>query len=369
MPIYINDIKKFLEEQFSDLSRQFDWDNSGGQILSSGSEIRKIGFALDPSKQVIAQAINEGCELLITHHPLFFAPLKQIDTATLLGSKINMALKNNLNILSYHTSLDLADYSLNDYLADLVDAETEDFLEYFNSDGYVKFVCFVPRGYENSIIDAIDSAGGGCIGRYSKCTFFVEGTGTFLPGDSANPFIGKKGELTKTEEYRLETIVLKKDIDNVIQSAAKVHPYEEMAYDVYPMDLEKSNGLGRVCSFSEKILFKDFLTKLEKILNLDILRHNAYNLDFDFKKFAIVTGSGASLWKRCVQKDVKVLLTGDLKHHEALDAAEAGVTIVDCGHFNTERIYMEYLSSIIQKNFAIDTIMLEEKPSIKYFWG
>ncbi len=368
MSININDIKKFLEKQFSDSSRQFDWDNSGGQILSSVKEITKIGFALDPSKHVIAQAVNEGCELLITHHPLFFAPLKKIDTSSPLGFKIKIALENNLNIFSYHTSLDLSDYSLNDYLAGLLEAVPEDFLEYFNSDYYVKFVCFVPKGYENRIIDAIDDAGGGCIGKYSKCTFMVEGTGTFLPGDSTNPFIGKKGELTKTEEYRLETIVLKKDINRVIEKVKKIHPYEEMAYDVYPLELKKANGLGRICSFSEKISFSDFLIKLKQILKLDIVKHNA-SLDFDLKKFAIVTGSGASLWNRCIQKGVNVLLTGDIKHHDALDAAEAGVTIVDCGHFETERIYMEYLSSAIQKHFDVDTIVLEEKSSIKYFWG
>lgn len=365
----IDDIKNFFEKNFSDISRQYDWDNSGVQILSESKDLKRVGFALDPTEEIIDQAIDEGCELLITHHPLFFAPLRKIDFSSGIGKIVSKALKAGLSIFSYHTSLDLADYSLNDYIADLLGGNVEGYLDYFKSENYLKFVVFVPKGFEDSVISAIDEAGGGCIGNYSKCTFYTEGTGTFLPGDNTDPFIGEKGRLEKAEEVRLETIVRVKDINKVVKTVNKAHPYEEMAYDIYPLAIEDNKGLGRICTFKEHVGFGDFLETIYELLSLEVIKHNAKDTQFEFRKFAVVAGSGSSLWKKCKSAGVDVLVTGDMKHHDALDARAEGIVIVDCGHFETERIYMEYLSTLIKDKFDIDTKILKETPSIKYFWG
>lgn len=369
MSVKIKDIKNFFEKVFSNVSIQYEWDNSGAQILTGKDDITKVGFALDPTKEVMNRAIDEGCELLITHHPLFFAPLKNINAGNIIGGKIQSAIKNDLNIMSYHTCLDMAAYSLNDYLADILGASAEGFVEFFSSEKFNKFVCFVPEGYEDKIIDAIDFAGGGSIGEYSKCTFYARGTGTFLPGENTDPFIGHKGSLGKVDEYRIETIVPEKYISSVVNSVSKVHPYEEMAYDVYPMDIGEDAGIGRICRFDKGVNFRDFLSTAASKLGVDVVKHNVEYTDFSFDKFAIVTGSGTSLWKKCSAKGVKVLLTGDLKHHEALDAAEAGVAIVDCGHFHTERIYMGYLADLLKEKYSIFTKVIDETPSIKNFRG
>jgi len=369
MSVQIDDIKNFFEKSFSDISRQYDWDNSGAQILSGRKDVRKVGFALDPTEEIIDQAVNEGCELLITHHPLFFTPFQKIDTLSRIGRIVSKALKADISILSYHTSLDMADYSLNDYIADLLGGNVEGYLDYFKSENYQKFVVFVPKGFEDSIINAIDEAGGGCIGNYSKCTFYTEGTGTFLPGDNTDPFIGEKGKLEKAEEVRLETIVSAKNINKVVESVNIAHPYEEMAYDIYPLALEEKKGLGRICTFRESVSFKDFVETIYELLALKVIKHNAQNTQFEFSKFAVVTGSGSSLWKKCKSAGVDVLVTGDMKHHDALDARAEGIVIVDCGHFESERIYMEYLAKLVKDKFDIDTTILKETPSIKYFWG
>lgn len=361
----IKDITAFLEKHAVSQSRQYAWDNSGLQIsFYPSAEIRKAAFALDPSEGVIDKTINEGCELLITHHPLFFDKLKNISYANAHGRKIIKAIQANLNIISYHTSADLADFSLNDYLAGKLGAEVKGGLINEGKENYFKYVVFVPKGHEDAVREAMHTAGAGVIGNYCKTTFNTEGIGTFQPMEGANPFIGKEGELEKAEEYRIETIVPAADLSRLIEEVTKVHPYEEVAYDVYKTETGKEYSIGRICSFGREITLGEFLDIVKKKLGCDSVRYNGFDRDMKFSEFGIVTGSGASMWKS--MKGVKVLLTGDMKHHEALDAFEAGVCIVDAGHFETEKCYMEYLAEKLNKELNIETVIIEESSPIKY---
>lgn len=101
---------------------------------------------------------------------------------------------------------------------------------------YYKLVVFVPLRQLNKVREAICQAGAGKIGKsYDYCTFTTKGTGTFRPLKGANPFIGKKGKLTSVAEVRLETIVPVKAAKKVLAALLKAHPYEEPAYDLYPL--------------------------------------------------------------------------------------------------------------------------------------
>jgi dinuclear metal center YbgI/SA1388 family protein len=365
--IRVKDILNFLEKGFADLTRQYDWDNSGKQLIVDDQPITKTALALDPTEKAIDEAINKGCGLLITHHPLFFGKIKSLDISKTFDKKVINAIKANLSIVCAHTSLDLADYSLNDYMCDLMDAEVvSDFVKEGKHE-YVKVVVFVPHSHAENIRNAMDNAGGGHIGNYSGCTFSIDGTGTFRPGEGTNPYIGEKGELESVEEARIETIIDKRKAPALIQAIKDAHPYEEVAYDVYKLDMGKDYGLGRVCKLKEPMDADDFLKMVKSKLGNDAIN---INVPVDGKKittFAVVTGSGASMWKACLGRNIDCLLTGDMKHHDAIDARENGVMIVDAGHFYTERIYMEYLAKIIEDKFNIETVLIEEDPSI-YSW-
>lgn len=365
MPVNIKYILDFLEKEFSDLSRQYEWDNSSRQIILGDANITRVGLSLDPTKKAIEEAIDRGCELLITHHPLFFGGIKKLINKDPLSDKIVLAIKHNLNIASYHTNFDIADYSLNDYLVHKLGAEVEGIFIEEGSIQYYKFVVFVPTGYEQKLIDAIDASGAGSIGNYKKCTFFTPGIGTFEPGEDTNPFIGKKGELEEVKELKLETIVHQKDLKRLIENVIKIHPYEEVAYDVYPLNLSMSYGLGRIGKFQNRVDLETFLNIVSEKLSVKDIRYNFIDETLTFDRFAVVTGSGASTWKSCYQKDIKVLLTGDLKHHDALDAKEGGIVIIDAGHFHTERVFLEYLKEVLEKKFNIEAFILNEDESIK----
>ncbi len=365
MKTNLNSIIAFFNLLLNNQSRQYEWDNSGIQIYLGSREISKVGFALDPSKSVIEQAINQGCELLITHHPFFFSGIKSLNSTDVVGEKTIKAIQNNLNILSYHTSYDLADYGLNDFIADKIGAKiVADFIKE-GEESYYKFVIYVPENFTDEFVDILGNNGGGKIGSYSHCTFSTKGTGTFKPLEGSNPFIGKIGDLEKVEEVKIETIVAQKDLGKLISASLKAHPYEEPAYDVFPLNLSKSYGLGKICEFNSEITIEQFLLLISKKLNTENIRHNCSDLDKRFKRFAVVTGSGASLWKKCKKSNIDVYLTGDLKHHEALDAIEEGINIIDAGHFETEKIFMEYLNKLVKDKFGVETIILDEDVKIK----
>ncbi|MEF3254376.1 MAG: Nif3-like dinuclear metal center hexameric protein [Deferribacterales bacterium] len=362
----IASIIEFIERNLCDTSRSYEWDNNGVQIKTYKDTVSKVGLALDPTMQVIDTAIDKGCGLLITHHPLFFSKFKKISTDELLGKKVIKAIKSDLNIYSYHTNFDLADYSLNDYIAEKLNLEVVSFLEKFGSERYYKYVVFVPKGYENLIYQKCAELKVGILGNYSSVSFTTEGVGRFKPEEGANPFIGDVGEVEEVQEYRIEVLVEESKLKSLIKGIIEVHPYEEVAYDLYPLKLEREFGLGRICELKDKMNINEFKRYICQMLDIDGFRMNG---DFDFivEKVAILTGSGATYWKNCKASGVNLLITGDMKHHDAIDAYENGVAIFDLGHYQTERIFMYYLKNVLSSRFNVEFLLIDEQlPIINY---
>lgn len=104
----------------------------------------------------------------------------------------------------------------------------------------VKIVVFVPLTHVDKVREAIGKAGGGNIGNYSHCSFSSKGIGRFKPNDKANPHIGKVNKLEEVEEERIEFICPKDKAKSIISAIKKVHPYEEVALDIYQLTEENS---------------------------------------------------------------------------------------------------------------------------------
>jgi hypothetical protein len=98
-----------------------------------------------------------------------------------------------------------------------------------------KLVVFVPADALDAVRDAVFAAGAGHIGDYERCSWYTEGTGTFVGGASAEPSVGEKGREERVPELRLETVFPEDRHDQVIAAQRKAHPYEEPAFDVYPL--------------------------------------------------------------------------------------------------------------------------------------
>ncbi|MDR2884363.1 MAG: Nif3-like dinuclear metal center hexameric protein [Deferribacteraceae bacterium] len=363
MSVFIDDVIKFIEDDFADIRRQSSWDFSGKQLYLGNRKVEKLCLALDPSESVIAQAVGRGCELLITHHPLFFTPQKGLNISKNKDRLVINAIKNDLTILSYHTNLDMAPLGINDYLLKLLNATDCGLLAIEGEFEYSKVTVFTPPSHTDAIIDAISAAGGGTMGNYKRCAFSVRGAGTFTPLEGANPYIGTVGEPADVEEARIEMIVPAASTKGVVAAIKDAHPYEHPAFDVAPINLFDSYGFGNVGELDREHSLDSFITLLKDKLEIEHIRTNMNEIP-PFTRFAVSSGSGGTRWKECLKRKVEVLVTGDLKHHDALDAKAAGVCVIDVGHFASEHIYMRFFAEILRNQFDVEVILADEMPSI-----
>lgn len=343
----INIIEKFAPKNLA-----FDWDNTGLQLGDYNKEVSKILIVLTVTEDVIDYALNNGFEMIIAHHPLIFKPLKAVRKDFTIGRVIYKAIQKDLVIYSAHTNLDVAKDGVNDVLAQLLELERVEVLRETYTEPLKKITVFVPEGYEDKIVEAMGNAGAGFIGKYSNCTFKIRGEGTFKPEEGANPFIGKIGKLEKVNEFRIETIAPQSRVKSIISAMLKIHPYEEVAYDVYPLDNEgEKYGIGRVGYLSQEMPLEDFALLVKNKLNVSNLKVVG-ELSKIVKKVAVCGGSGSDLINAAIFKNADVFVTGDVKYHDALDAFMQGIAVIDAGHSATEKVVLNKIKEHVEKSLC-----------------
>ncbi|EEG78741.1 Nif3-like dinuclear metal center hexameric protein [Dethiobacter alkaliphilus] len=339
----------------------FDWDNVGLQLGSPQGTVNKILLTLDVNSAVLQEAKDEGVDFIVTHHPFIFRPVSALRTDLPLGSMIKTALNDNIRIYAAHTNLDVAAGGVNDALAARLGLTDTKVLRISGRQQYEKIVVFVPQGYQDNVRDALSAAGAGWIGNYSHCTFQSQGTGTFMPREGTNPFSGQQGKLEYADELRLETIVPSSMRNRVVRAMKKAHPYEEVAYDVYPLLNEgEPYGLGRVGKLQEACTLQEFASYTKKQLQADTLRITG-DYTKTINKVAVCGGAGGDMIHAASFAGADVLVTGDLKYHEAQEAETVGLAIIDAGHDATERVVVPalrtYLEEKLRANGYSTTIM------------
>ena len=271
-----------------------DWDNVGLQLGDSAAIVERVLVCLDVDEQVIACAEELGAQLVISHHPLIYRPLKKITPTDEAGRVIFRALRQGIAIISAHTNLDRAKHGLNDWLAARLGLQQTAPLEQSITD-LLKLVVFVPLGYEEQVKAALFSAGAGEIGDYDQVSFQSPGQGGFRCGAVTQPFIGTPGEAEKVEEFRLETVLPAALTGKVLAKLLKTHPYEEVAYDLYPLRNQRSDvGLGRIGLLAEPLELAQFVVRVKQSLGLERLRV-AGQCKRPIRKVAVCGGSGAGL--------------------------------------------------------------------------
>ena len=325
----------------------YDWDNVGLLVGDIEEEISKVLVCLEANEAIVEEAINNNVNLIVTHHPFIFGKMKKITTSDFKGKLIHKLIKNNIAVYSMHTNFDIAFDGLNDYFMEVMGFENSNILDVTNTETLYKIVVYVPKTHEDKVRKALDKSGAGHIGNYSDCTFNTDGKGTFKPLEGTNPFIGELDKLEVVDEVKIETIVPQRILGGVINSMVKAHPYEEVAYDLYKLENKgNSVGLGRIASLKESMSLKELSMMIKEKLNMDALRVVG-NLDANIKKVAVVTGSGADLAKKAQRSGADVLITGDVKYHDAQDAVDAGMCIIDCNHFESEDIFKDVMKRFL----------------------
>ncbi|GAB4170839.1 MAG: Nif3-like dinuclear metal center hexameric protein [Geothermobacteraceae bacterium] len=340
--IRVNDLSGLLNRLYP-FQLAEDWDNVGLQLGEGDAPVEKVLVCLDIDTTVIAEAERLGAQAVVAHHPLLFKPLKRIAPVDEVGRSAYAAIRAGIALFSLHTNLDRARGGLNDWLAERLGLEQLEVLADGGDDSLVKLVVYVPEGHQDKVADALFASGAGHIGKYDCCSFRVEGEGSFRPGAGTNPWTGREGELERVREWRLETVVPRERLDRAVARMVKAHPYEEVAYDILPMKNRRTDiGLGRIGQLPQPQPLEAFAGRVKSALGLDHLRL-AGCLDGEVRKVAVCGGSGAFLLHQAHRRGADVLVTGDVKYHEAREAEQLGIVLVDAGHFGTEKIAIEGL--------------------------
>lgn len=324
-------------------------DRIGLLVGSPVDEVRKVLVTLEVTGEVIEEAISENVQLIVSHHPLYRDPLPNLRSDLYPTSLIYRLIQNEIALYAAHTNLDATDGAINDILADRLGLVEIDLLCPSSEEKLYKVVVFVPQGYEDQVRQAICSQGGGWIGNYSDCTFQSEGIGTFRPLEGTTPFIGQDGKLEKVPECRIETIISQKKLGNMLKEMIAAHPYEEVAYDVYPLQNQGARkGYGRVGKLPEPMALADFAQKVKDCLGLKVVKISG-NPRRSITKVALCGGSAMMFLDDAIKSGADVYITGDVKHHGALDALEQGMAVVDAGHYATEQVVVPVLADYIKE--------------------
>lgn len=335
-------------EGWSPKSLAVEGDKIGLQIGTLNKPIKKVMIVLDLLEKVVDEAIKEDVDLIIAHHPIIFRPLKAIQTDRPYGKIVEKLLKHDIAVYAAHTNLDVAKGGVNDLMAEKLELENIDVLAPTTEIKLKKLVAFVPKDFETKVREALGHAGAGYIGNYSHCTFNSEGIGTFMPEAGTNPFIGDQGKLEKVHEVKIETIFPETIQNKVISSLKKAHPYEEVAYDIYPLDNKgEILGLGRIGNLKKEMTLREFAFFVKKAFSVEGLRVVG-NLDDKVKKVAVLGGDGNKYVSSALFKGADVFVTGDLYYHVAHDAMMDGLNMIDPGH-NVEKIMKEAVQTFLER--------------------
>ncbi|TCK98709.1 dinuclear metal center YbgI/SA1388 family protein [Natranaerovirga hydrolytica] len=364
MSIKTSDIIQYMED-LSPSQYAYEWDNVGLLIGEKDQTIEKILVALDATENVVEEAINKGVDMIITHHPMIFKGVKRITTQDFLGRKIIKMIKNDISLYAAHTNLDAVG-SLSDLLANTLQLKQIELLNIKETKKLYKMVVFTPITHIEAVREAICAKGAGHIGDYSHCTYNSLGEGTFMPLEGTHPYIGTKNQLEKIEEIKLETIVKSKDLQKVTQGMLEAHPYEEVAYDIYPLENQGEQiGVGRIGYLEEAMTIEALAHLTKQKLKMDKLRIYG-DVNKKVKKIAICPGKGLSFIKDAMKKNADIMITGDVDYHTAIDALQEGLPIIDAGHFGTEHIVVGYLANKLIEQFNsnsknVEVIQSEEQ--------
>ena len=334
--------------------------------LQDGFDTTGALLCLDVTEAVLDEAIASGCNLIISHHPLIFKGYKSITGKDYVERCILKAIKNDIVIYSAHTNLDNAPGGVNFKIAEKIGLKNVRILDPKES-SLIKLVTFVPSAQAEEVRNALFTAGCGCIGNYDSCSYNTEGEGTFRAQEGSHPFCGTVGELHHETEVRIETILPEYKKGEVIRALLSKHPYEEPAYDLYPLHNSWTQvGSGIVGELKEPESELEFLKRIKKIFEVGCLKHNKLTGRL-IQKVSLCGGAGAFLIPQAVRSGADVFITGEIKYHDYF-GRETDILLAEIGHYESEQYTKEIFYSIIRDlfpNFALQFSKVNTNP-IKY---
>lgn len=361
-------IKEILQtiENLAPIPLQEDFDNSGLQVGDVSREATAALLSLDVTESVVDEAVSLGCNLIISHHPLAFKPFKSLTGRTYVERCMIKAIKHDIVVYAAHTNLDNAWQGVNFKLAEMLGLQQIRILSP-QKDALLKLVTFVPESHAEYVRNALFNAGAGNIGNYDSCSFNLHGEGTFRANESATPFVGDVGKLHFEKEARIETVLPKFRQADVLRALLSVHPYEEPAYDFYPLKNDWAQaGSGVVGVLPEPVPEQEFLYLLKDVFNLPTIRHTKLQ-NREIHDVALCGGSGAFLIPEAITYGADAFITGEARYNDFYDV-DSRLLLAVVGHYESEICTKEIFFDIISKKFptfAVHKSAFDSNP-VKY---
>lgn len=353
-------------ERFAPLPLQDGFDNAGLQVGLTDAEATGALLCLDVTEAVVDEAIALGFNLIVAHHPLIFKGYKSITGRDYVERCILKAIRNDVVIYAAHTNLDNAPQGVNAKIAEKIGLKNLRVLEP-KEESLLKLVTFVPQPHAEAVRNALFDAGCGCIGDYDSCSYNVEGEGTFRAQEGTHPFCGEVGKLHREPEVRIETVLPAFRRSAAVKALLKAHPYEEPAFDLYPLKNAWTQvGAGMVGELEEPETELEFLKRIKKTFEVGCLKHTRLSGRL-IQRVALCGGAGAFLLPRAVGAGADVFLTGEVKYHDYF-SYEQDILVAEIGHYESEQYTKEIFYSIIQEMFpalAVQMTRVNTNP-IKY---
>jgi dinuclear metal center YbgI/SA1388 family protein len=362
----LKDLCSYLDSAVP-LSFQEGYDNSGLQIGLPEREISSAIITLDITEEVIDEAISYKCDVLVSHHPLIFNPVKSLTGKSFTERILYKAVKNDIAVYSAHTNLDVISNGVSRMMAEKIGLEEISVLSP-SENRLMKLVTYIPESHLDAVRNALFKAGAGVIGNYDQCGFTTSGTGSFRANELAKPFRGEKGKIHFEKEIRFETILFSHLTDKVTKALLEAHPYEEVAYDLYSLKNKNACiGLGCVGILHDPLSENDFLKLVSSVFESTGIRYSKPT-GKTVRKVALCGGSGASLLNHAICSGAEAFITADIKYHDFFNT-ENKILLVDAGHFETEKFSGEIFKSLIIKKFPKFAVRFSEINSnpINYF--
>lgn len=350
----INDIISFLESQ-AHPSLQEQYDNAGLITGNAAWECTGIICSLDATEEVVKEAIEKKCNLIVAHHPIIFGGLKKINGKNYVEKTVITAIKNDIAVYAVHTNLDNVLHGVSGKMAAMLGLQNVSVLALKDST-LKKLFTFAPVDKAEQVRNAIFTAGGGHIGNYSECSFNAEGTGTFKGGEGTNPYVGEAGKLHQEKEIKIEVIIPAYLESRVVAAMKAAHPYEEVAYEVVSLsNTHQGIGSGVIGELPAALDETQFLTRLKEVFGVPVIRHTALS-GKPVKKIALCGGAGSFLISKALAAGADAYITGDLKYHEFFDA-NSRILLADIGHYESEQFTINLLQEILEQKFPTFAVL------------
>ncbi len=360
-----SDILNHLNK-WAPLVYQESYDNAGLLVGEPGTEVSGILVCLDITEGIIQEAQQRNCNLIISHHPIIFGGMKQLTGRSPEERIVMQALRQGICLMAMHTNLDNMYKGVNAKIAELIGLEKTHILQPMDN-VLRKLSVFVPTTHIAQVQKAVFAAGAGHIGQYDCCGFQMQGQGSFRPLEGASPFLGAVDMLEKVDEIRFETIYAKHVEGQVLEALLQAHPYEEIAYDIYPLaNAHQQIGAGMWGYLPQAMSEQAFLQLLKDTFQVGAIKHTTVR-NKPIQKVAFCGGSGAFLINKALSLKADIYFTGDIKYHDFFKANEQTI-LADIGHYESEQFTKQLIGDFLQTQYPQLHIVISDLDTNPINW-